>query len=144
MEGSRNHVLVVDDDENLTTLYQVALGAEGYRVSVANTGHEALEEVRRDRPDLIVMDIRIPDIDGLELMNRILAADPDIRIVINSGYACYRDSFLSWSADAYLLKSTDLGPLLHEVERLARPRRTQLRGSVATGAGRLHAAAARR
>jgi two-component system, response regulator, stage 0 sporulation protein F len=119
MEAPQRHILVVDDEQNLTSLYQIELEAAGYRVSVANNGHDALDEVRIDSPDLVLLDIRIPDMDGLELMSRILAINPDIRIVLNSGYACYRDSFLSWSADAYVLKSSDLGPLLAEIRRLA-------------------------
>lgn len=131
MNGQRRHVLVVDDDRGLTELYRITLELEGYRVSVAHSGHAALEEIHRDRPEVIVMDIRIPDIDGLELMGRILALDPDIHVVLNSGYACYQDSFLSWSADAYVLKSPDLEPLLGEIRRLTGPRHSD-RGSAET------------
>lgn len=119
MTTPRGHILVVDDEQDLTTLYKLELEGMGFRVSIANTGGDALTRVRDDRPDLVVMDIRMPDIDGLELMGRILAADPGIPIVLNSAYACYQDSFLSWAADAYVLKSSDLGPLVSTVERLA-------------------------
>jgi len=135
MTAPRRHILIVDDEQDLTTLYKIEFEAAGYRVTVANTGHEALQKVQRDRPDLVVLDIRIPDIDGLELMGRILAIDPDIRVVLNSGYACYRDSFLSWSADAYVIKSAGLGPLLCEVRRLAPLRRKEhASAAVASGA----------
>jgi len=119
MRTPQRHILVVDDEQDLTTLYRMELEGRGYRVSTANTGQAALASVRGDRPDLVVMDIRMPDIDGLELMGRILSVDPSIQVVLNSAYACYQDSFLSWAADAYVLKSSDLSPLVSTVERLS-------------------------
>ena len=120
MGAPRCHVVVVDDEPDLTTLYRLSLEGMGYRVSVANSGREALDRIRADPPRVVVLDIRLPDIDGLELMARILHMHPQTAVVLNSGYACYKESFLSWAAEAYVVKSSNLFPLLSAVERIAR------------------------
>jgi CheY-like chemotaxis protein len=114
-----DRILVVDDDRALSTLYSIELEHAGYEVKVANTATEALARVRQERPSVVVMDIRMPGMDGLELMGRILSLDPTIHVVLNSAYASYKDSFDSWSADAYVVKSSDVAPLISEVARLA-------------------------
>jgi DNA-binding NtrC family response regulator len=118
MMTRKGPILVVDDDRSLSTLYRVELEEAGYRVSVANTAAEALARVRQEDPPVVVMDIRMPGMDGLELMGRILALNPRIHVVLNTAYGSYKDSFTSWLADAYVLKSSDVGPLLQEVSRL--------------------------
>jgi CheY-like chemotaxis protein len=118
MRTRKGPILVVDDDRSLSTLYRVELEEAGYRVSVANTAAEALARVRQEDPPVVVMDIRMPGMDGLELMGRILALNPHIHVVLNTAYASYKDSFASWLADAYVLKTSDVGPLLQEVSRL--------------------------
>jgi len=123
MKRSRNPVLVVDDDRALSTLYRVELEEAGYVVRVAHTAEDALLRVREEKPSVVIMDIRMPGMDGLELMGRILTLDPTIHVVLNTAYASYKDSFTSWCADAYVLKSSDVRPLLREVARLMEPRR---------------------
>lgn len=104
-------ILVVDDEKNLRTLYQSELGHEGYEVAVAADGQEALRLLEVDRPDLVILDIRMPGLDGIETMSRMLGKDPHVPVILNTAYSSYRDSFLSWSADAYVIKSSDLGEL---------------------------------
>ncbi len=118
MAGLKDHVLIVDDDQALATLYRVELQETGYRVSVARSSQEAIAQVQKDRPDVVVMDIRMPGMDGLELMGRILSIDRRIRVVLNTAYASYQDSFSSWAADAYVLKSSNLRLLLETIDRL--------------------------
>jgi DNA-binding NtrC family response regulator len=98
-------ILVVDDDRNLRRLYKSELEAEGYRILLAENGTQAIDLANDESPDLIVMDIRMPETDGLEAMAR-------------SAYSCYKDNFLTWAADGYIIKSADLVPLkekIHEV-----------------------------
>jgi CheY-like chemotaxis protein len=64
-------ILVVDDDKNLCRLYQAELEAEGYRVLLAENGQEATQSVAKEIPDVIVMDIRMPEKDGLDAMAQI-------------------------------------------------------------------------
>jgi len=109
-------ILFADDDESLRLLYQEEFG-EGNELVFAATGREAVEAARRERPDLIVMDIRMPEMDGLEAMGRIVAEDNDVPVIIYSAFPHHKEDFSSWLADAYLVKSMDLGELRRVIER---------------------------
>lgn len=104
-------LLVADDEVSIRKLYQRELQQEGYRVVFAANGQEAIQKARETPPDLVIMDIRMPGMDGLEAMGRILEENNQIPVVINTAYTAYKDSFLSWPADAYVTKSSDLTEL---------------------------------
>ena len=125
-------ILVVDDEKNLRTLYQAELSQEGYQVVVALDGQEAVRMLVAERPDLVVLDIRMPGIDGLETMARLLAKDHHLPIVLNTAYSSYRDSFLSWSADAYVIKSSDLTELKTRIRQVLAERSEASRAGDAT------------
>jgi len=110
-------ILVVDDERNLSLLYEQELGEEGYRVIVANNAKDAIDQIEKTPPDLVVMDIRMPGMDGIEAMGRILSRNNQMPIILNSAYSSYKDNFMSWSADAYVVKSSDLTELKREIRR---------------------------
>src|SRR5437867_4287956 len=111
-------LLVVDDEKNLRALYQSELTQEGYDVDVAVDGQEALRMLDQEKPDLIVLDIRMPGIDGLDTMARLLSKDNRLPVILNTTYSAYRESFLSWSADAYVIKSSDLTELKAKIRQV--------------------------
>jgi len=111
-------VLVVDDERNIRLLYEKELREEGYQVLLAADAKEALAVLERRRPDIVVLDIKMPGMDGIEALGRILARDNTIPVILNSAYSSYQDSFLSWSADAYVIKSSDLGDLKSKIRSL--------------------------
>ena len=115
-------ILVVEDDSNQCILYEEALQGEGYDVITARDGREALAMVEASRPDLVVMDISMPGMDGIEAMSRMLAKDHKLPIILNTAYGSYRDNFRSWSADAYVVKSSDLSELKLTIERVLESR----------------------
>lgn len=121
MEGQKT-ILVVEDDTNQRALYEEELGDEGYNILSAGDGKEALACVARQKPDLIVLDVNMPAMDGLDTLARLLESDAKIPVVLNTAYASYRDSFASWSADAYVVKSSDLSELKATVKRLLEER----------------------
>jgi two-component system, response regulator, stage 0 sporulation protein F len=111
-------VLVVDDDNNQRALYQEELADEGYNVITARDGREALQMAQEQKPNLVVMDINMPVMDGLDTLSRLLEIDRSVPVVIHTAYASYRESFSSWSADAYVVKNSDLSELKATVKKL--------------------------
>jgi two-component system response regulator (stage 0 sporulation protein F) len=111
-------VLVIEDEKNLRLLYQQELGKDGFDVVTAATAADGLAIFESERPDLVVMDIRLPGMDGLEAMSRLLNKHPRTPVVLNSAYSSYKDSFMSWPADAYVVKSSDTDELRTRVREL--------------------------
>ena len=111
-------ILLVEDDVNQRALFQEELSDEGYRVISAGDGREALGMAQQHHPDLVVMDVNMPVMDGLDTMSRLLEVDRKVPVVIHTAYAAYRESFASWSADAYVVKSSDLSELKKTVADL--------------------------
>ena len=114
----RKKILVVEDEESLRLLYEEELGAEGYDVLTAENGREAIRELEEGKPDLIILDIVMPVMDGIEALGRILRKKRSIPIILNTSYSAYRDDFMSWAADAYVTKSSDLTELKIKIKEL--------------------------
>lgn len=121
---SQHTILLVEDDQNQRALYEEELLDEGYRVVTAGDGRAALLAVKEHSPDLVVMDINMPLMDGLDALSQMMEHDSHIPVIINSAYASYKESFSSWSADAYIVKSSDLSELKQTVKRLLEERQS--------------------
>jgi CheY-like chemotaxis protein len=78
-------ILVIDDEEQIRALTRRMLEAAGYDVQEAHSGKAALASVRQQRPDVIITDIAMPDMEGLELIGALRSADPDAKIIAMSG-----------------------------------------------------------
>ena len=111
-------ILVVEDDDNQRSLYEEELHEEGYRVLTAPDVREALKIVQAEKPDLVVLDVNMPVMDGLDTLSQMLEHNNKMPVIINTAYANYKESFTSWSADAYIVKSSDLTELKQTVKRL--------------------------
>ncbi|NIS59455.1 MAG: response regulator [Proteobacteria bacterium] len=111
-------ILVVEDYESLRLLYHDVLAEAGYEVILAANGKEALKQLDKAKPDLIVMDIVMPMMDGMEALGRIIRKDGRIPIILNTAYSSYRDDFMSWGADAFVVKSADLEELKAKVREI--------------------------
>ena len=111
-------ILLVEDDKNQRLLYEQELMHEGYEVVTASNGKEALEKVQKKLPDIVIMDINMPKMDGIEAMGRILGKNKEIPVIINTAYSNYKDSFMSWAADAYIVKTSDLSELKEKIKEV--------------------------
>jgi DNA-binding response OmpR family regulator len=100
-------ILIVDDDDNQRLLYREFFEDEGYEVVDARDGRAALDCVKRDPPDAVILDINMPGIDGLQTLTRIHDLDRQLPVILHSAYAAYKDQFISWIADAYVIKSSN-------------------------------------
>lgn len=111
-------ILLVEDDRNERILYERELTEEGYSVVLACDGREALKKVEESVPHLVILDINMPQMDGLDAMSKILDLNPRIPVIINTAYSSYQDSFMSWAADAYVIKSGDLTELKDRIKEV--------------------------
>ena len=111
-------ILIVDDEKNLRLLYKKELGEEGYRILTAENGEKALEIVKKEHIDLVVLDIKMEGIDGIQTLREILSENRNIKIILNSAYSSYKSDFSTWSADAYIIKSSDLKELKDKIQEL--------------------------
>jgi len=118
-------ILVVEDEEGLRLLYEEELKGEGYEVFTAQNGREAIKQLEKVKPDLVVLDIVMPVMNGMEALGRIVGKDRNIPVIINTSYPGYREDFMSWAADAYVMKSTDLQELKDKVRDLLEKKKVQ-------------------
>ncbi len=114
----KGKILLVADNEKQRMLYREELESEGYEVDIALDGDNALAKVEMSRPDLVVLDIELPNRDGIETMRKLLDDYPDLPVILNSAYAHYKSNFISWGAQAYLIKSSDTSQLIAEVNKV--------------------------
>jgi CheY-like chemotaxis protein len=111
-------ILVADDEEPIRKLLEGELSEEGYRVVLAANAREALKIVETQPIDLVVLDIRMPGMDGLEALPRILGLKEGIPVILFTAYSQYQESFMSWAADAYIVKSADFSELKDKIKEL--------------------------
>ncbi len=104
-------ILVVDDEKSIRALCAEELGEEGYEVITTGEGKKVMELIASDRPSAVLLDIRMEDCDGLDLLQEIRNAYPDLPIILNTAYDSYREDVKSIAADYYVVKSYDLSEL---------------------------------
>jgi two-component system response regulator MprA len=116
------HILVVDDDPRITDLLRRILAYEGYSVAVAASGSEALNRALERPPDLIVLDIMLPGLDGLEVAQRLRAAGDNVPILMLTARDAVADRVkgIETGADDYLVKPFALEELIVRVMALLR------------------------
>lgn len=110
-------ILIVDDEKNILKLYQAELEDEGYTIATANSGKEALEIFEKEDPDLVTLDVLMPDIDGIQVLRQIKEKKPDLPVIMLTAYD-YRDDFSVWVSDAYIVKSSDLTNLKATIKQI--------------------------
>jgi len=111
-------VLIVDDEPHLRLLYETELRRAGFETLTASNAAQGLEFVQTMKPDLVVLDIRMAGMDGIEALQRILDRDNSIPVVLNTAFSSYRDNYLTWAADAYVTKSADVTELVETVRNV--------------------------
>jgi DNA-binding response OmpR family regulator len=110
-------VLIVDDDIHIQRLYKEELEEEGYETIIAGTAQEALELFEKEDPDVVTLDILMPDIDGITLLRKMKEQRPKTPIIMSTAYD-YRDDFAVWASEAYIVKSSDLSELKQTIKSL--------------------------
>jgi len=111
-------ILVVEDDEVQRLLYCGELAEAWYEVILTANGKEALKQLDKAKTDLVIWDIIMPVMDGIEALGKIIREHRDVPVILNTAYSSYKDDFMSWAADAYVVKSADLGELRAKVREI--------------------------
>jgi DNA-binding response OmpR family regulator len=114
-------VLIVEDEQHLLDLYTDEFNDAGFKVRSISTGKEAIELVKCERPTVVVLDIKLTDMEGLRVLEEIKQYDRSIPVILNSAYAVYKSDFSSWMADDYVVKSSDIGELIAKVKEYCDP-----------------------
>lgn len=132
MAGER--LLLVDDEENLRSMLQAALRHEGFEVFPASTGREALDAIPEVQPDLIVLDVMLPDLDGFEVCNRLRREGNKIPVLFLTARDGTEDKVrgLTLGGDDYLVKPFSLDELVARISAVLRRSGLDRGGSVLT------------
>lgn len=111
------HLLIVDDEEGIRLLYQEEFEEEGYTVSVARNGDEALEKFNQTPPDLVILDINMPGMNGIEVLRRMKEINPDLPVILSSAYQEYKQDLGTWASEDYIVKSANMDELKNAVKK---------------------------
>lgn len=116
--GKRSKILIVDDDENIRNTVKAILEDEGYFVDTAASGGEAIQKTQKTTYNIALLDIRLPDMEGVELLKLIKEGVPRTRKIMVTGYPSMQNAInaLNKNADAYLIKPVDIENLLATVK----------------------------
>jgi len=112
------HILVVDDDDNHRRLAEILLQGEGYSVGLAGTASQAIDSIAEQRPALIVLDLTLPDVHGLRLIERLRRDAPEIPVLVVTGDTTPDARIATLRAAEYLNKPYDIDALVDVVARL--------------------------
>ena len=108
-------ILVVDDEEHIRLLYSEELSEAGYEVITAADGHKLIERIETDKPDLVVLDIKMVDYNGLDLLQEIRNKFYNMPVVLCTAYDTFKEDIKSIAADFYVIKSFDLTELKKKI-----------------------------
>jgi len=116
--GETTRILIVDDDENIRKVLTTILEDEGYDVESVDTAKKAIERTRRKFYNLALIDIRLPDMEGIELLTKMKNTTPKIRKLIITGYPTLQNAVeaVNRGADAYIMKPFDMEKVLEEIK----------------------------
>ncbi|MCF8056598.1 MAG: response regulator [Desulfocapsa sp.] len=110
-------ILLVDDEEGIQMLYREELEDEGYEVISAYTGEEGLEKFKAESPDLVILDIQMPGMNGIETLRQMKMNNPELPVILSSAYNEYKQDLGAWASDEYVVKSSDINELKEAVRK---------------------------
>ncbi|CUT04960.1 Response regulator receiver domain-containing protein [Candidatus Kryptobacter tengchongensis] len=115
----KSRVLVVDDEEALRYLLSSELAAEGYEVETAGDGDEAIEAIKQKDYDVVLLDIKMPRVDGFEVLRFIKQNKPEIKVIMLTAYADVKNAIeaLKLGASDFVSKPYDLEDILTSINR---------------------------
>jgi len=110
-------ILVVDDEEHIRLLYSEELAEAGYEVITAGDGYKLTERIEDEKPDLVILDIKMIDYNGLDLLQEIRNKFYDLPVILCTAYDTFKEDIKSIAADFYVIKSFDLTELKKKIAK---------------------------
>ena len=110
-------ILLVDDEEHILRYYTEELSEEGHKVWTVATGHKLLKRIDRVQPEVVVLNIRLVEYDGLDLLKEIRNCYHDLPVILCTAYDTYKEDPKSLVADYYVVKSFDLTELKMAIQK---------------------------
>jgi DNA-binding NtrC family response regulator len=116
MDGT-TRILIVDDDENIRKVLETILEDEGYTVESAETAKKGIEKSEKSFFNLALIDVRLPDMEGIELLSKMRVTKPKMRKIIITGYPTLQNAVaaVNKGADAYVMKPFDVEKILQTI-----------------------------
>ena len=111
-------ILLVDDEESIQIVYREEFEDEGYQVISALDGTSGLEKFKEEEPDLVILDIQMPGMNGVEVLRQMKMLSPSVPVVLSSAYQEFKRDLGTWASDEYVVKSGNLDELKATVKRL--------------------------
>ena len=111
-------VLIVDDEKHIRLLYAEELEEEGYDVALASDGAEILDLIEKEKPDVIILDIKMVSSNGLDVLQDVRNKFYNLPVILCSAYGSYKVDVKSIAADAYVVKSSDLTELKKKIAQV--------------------------
>ncbi|MGK0288610.1 MAG: DNA-binding NtrC family response regulator [bacterium] len=118
MPKYESKLLIIDDDDNMRFLLESEFKDLGYNVTAADSAFTGLPLLQKGDFDLVILDIKMPGMDGIEALGRIVGTKRGLPVIIHSAYSHYKENYLTWSASAYVVKSSDLTELKNTAVKL--------------------------
>ncbi len=110
-------IMIVDDEESIRLLYSEELTSEGFEVALAEDGHQLTERIEKEKPDVVVLDIKMAEYNGLDLLQIIREKFYDLPVILCSAYSMFKGDLKSIAADYYVVKSSDLSELKRKINQ---------------------------
>jgi len=116
--GETARILVIDDDENIRKVLATIFEDEGYKVDLVDTAKKAIEKTKRNFYNIALIDVRLPDMEGIELLTKMKDTTPKMRKIIITGYPTLQNAIqaVNRGADAYIVKPFDMEKVLRTIE----------------------------
>ncbi len=126
--GTKGKVLIVDDEPDTLEILQALLGIEGYHVIIASTGEEGVQKAQKENPEVILMDINLPGIDGNEALRRIRKNNPFQCVIMLTAFATVENAIqaLKEGATDFVKKPFENEHLIHIVNQASEKSRTMI------------------
>ena len=116
-------LLIVDDEAGIVEEIKDYFTEEGFEVHIADTGKEGIEQLADIKPDLLLLDMRLPDMSGVEVLKVVKRSSPRTKVIVNTGYVdqAVIDEAAKLGRDSFIQKPFNLEQLRYEVDRLLAP-----------------------